>query len=68
MVVNSVGELFHSNIERPTLGMKLLVGYISRYEGFIEGFSMKSATRVVELMHLLPHLRDPHSKLLLFRS
>ena len=36
------------------LRMKLLVGAVSRNEGFIEGLSMKRVVKTVELMHLLP--------------
>ncbi|MCI13054.1 hypothetical protein A2U01_0034166, partial [Trifolium medium] len=60
--------LFPSDIGRPMLGVKLLGGTVSRDKCFIEGVAMKKAVRAVELMHLLPRLRDPHSELLLLRS
>ena len=48
--------------------MKLLGGAVSRDRGFIEEVARKRAVRAVELMHLLPKLRDPQSELLLLRS
>jgi hypothetical protein len=60
--------LFPSDIGRPALGVKLLGGAVSRDKCFIEGVAMKRAIRAVELMHLLPRLRDPQSELLLLRS
>jgi hypothetical protein len=60
--------LFPSDIGRPLSGVKLLGGAVSRDRGFIEDVAMKRAVRVVELMHLLPKLRDPQSELLLLRS
>jgi hypothetical protein len=48
--------------------VKLLGGVVSRDTGFIEEVAMKRVVRAVELMHLLPQLRDPQSELLLFRS
>ena len=62
------GGLFPADIGRPTLGVKLFGGAVSRDKDFIEGLAMKRASRVVELMHLLPQLRDPQSELLLLRS
>jgi len=62
------GGLFPAEIGRPTLGVKLLGGAVSRDKGFIEGLAMKRASRAAELMHLLPQLRDPQSELLLLRS
>jgi hypothetical protein len=53
------GGLFSAEIGRPTLGVKLLRGAVRRDKGFIEGLPMKRASRAVELMHLLPQLRDP---------
>ncbi|KAK2402696.1 hypothetical protein QL285_052193 [Trifolium repens] len=61
-------ELFPSDIGRPTLGVKLLGGAVSRDKCFIEGVAMKRVVRAVEFMHLLPQLRDPQSELLLLRS
>ncbi|KAK2402907.1 hypothetical protein QL285_052393 [Trifolium repens] len=60
--------LFPSDIGRPMLGVKLLGGAVSRDKCFIEGVAMKRAVKAVELMHLLPRLRDPQSELLLLRS
>lgn len=48
--------------------MKLLGGVVSRDKDFIEGLAIKRASRAVELMHLLPRLRDPQSELFLLRS
>jgi len=62
------GGLFPADIGRPTLGVKLLGGAVNRDKGFIEGLTMKRASRAAELMHLLPRLRDPQSELLLLRS
>lgn len=50
------------------LGVKLLGGATSRDEGFIEGLPMKIMVRVVELVCLLPQIRNPQSELLLFCS
>jgi len=55
--------LFPADIGRPTLGVKLLRGAVSRDKCFIEGLAMKRASRAAELMHLLPQ-----SELLLLRS
>ena len=41
---------------------------MSRDGGFIRELVMKRAIKAVELMHLLPQLRDPQSELLLLRS
>ncbi|KAK2455796.1 hypothetical protein QL285_003218 [Trifolium repens] len=60
--------LFPSDIGRPMLGVKLLGGAVSRDKCFIEGVAMKRAIKAVELMQLLPRLRDPQSELLLLRS
>ena len=43
--------------------MKFLGGVISRDKGFIEGLAMRRDSKAVELMHLLPRLRDPQSEL-----
>jgi hypothetical protein len=48
--------------------MKLLRGAVSRDIVFIEDLTMKRVVRAVELMHLLPQLKDPQSGLLLLRS
>ncbi|GKE88146.1 putative reverse transcriptase domain-containing protein, partial [Tanacetum coccineum] len=58
--------LFHA--WRPKLGVKLLGGAVSRDVGFISSLAVKRASRVVELMSLLPSLWDPQSELLLLRS
>ncbi|GKE54220.1 putative reverse transcriptase domain-containing protein [Tanacetum coccineum] len=60
--------LFPRDIGRPTLGVKLLGGAVSRDAGFISSLAVKRASRAVELMSLLPRLRDPQSELLLLRS
>ncbi|GJY42790.1 putative reverse transcriptase domain-containing protein [Tanacetum coccineum] len=60
--------LFPRDIGRPTLGVKLLGGAVSRDAGFISSLAVKRASRAVELMSLLPSLRDPQSELLLLRS
>ncbi|GJY40509.1 hypothetical protein Tco_0427779, partial [Tanacetum coccineum] len=60
--------LFPRDIGKPTLGVKLLGGAVSRDAGFISSLAMKRASRAVELMSLLPSLRDPQSELLLLRS
>jgi hypothetical protein len=39
------GGLFPTDIGRPTLGVKLLGGAVSRDKGFIEGLAMKRASR-----------------------
>ncbi|KAJ0599143.1 putative reverse transcriptase domain, exostosin [Helianthus annuus] len=60
--------LFPSEIGRPERGVKLLGGAVSRDASFISGLAAKRATRAVEIMGLLPSLRDPQSELLLLRS
>jgi hypothetical protein len=63
---NKLGEgLFPSDIRRPVLGVKLIEWAV---KGFIEGMAMKRVVEVVELMHLLPQLRDPQNEFLLHRS
>jgi hypothetical protein len=62
------GGLFPSNIGRPTLEVKLFEGVVSQDKSFIKGFAMKRAPMTVELMHLLPQLRDLQSEILLLRS
>ncbi|XP_052625610.1 uncharacterized protein LOC128132729 [Lactuca sativa] len=61
-------DLFLMDIGRPSLGVKLLGGAVSRDVGFISGLAMKRAVNAVDLMGLLPQLCDPHSELLLLRS
>ncbi|GJS18306.1 putative reverse transcriptase domain-containing protein [Tanacetum coccineum] len=60
--------LFPRDIGRPTLGVKLLGGAVRRDARFISSLAVKRASRVVELMGLLPSLRGPQSELLLLRS
>ncbi|GKA07259.1 hypothetical protein Tco_0686483 [Tanacetum coccineum] len=60
--------LFPRDIRRPKLGVKLLGGEVSRDAGFISSLAVKRASRAVELMSLLPSLRDPQSEILLLRS
>lgn len=60
--------MFPCGIGRPTLGVKLLGGAVSRDAGFISSLAVKRASRAVELMGCLPSLRDPQSELLLLRS
>ncbi|PWA75758.1 reverse transcriptase domain-containing protein [Artemisia annua] len=61
-------SLFPADIGRPTLGVKLLGGAVSRDKDFIRGLAMRRAANAVELMRLLPQLGDPQSELLLLRS
>ncbi|GJR41782.1 hypothetical protein Tco_1309885 [Tanacetum coccineum] len=60
--------LFPVNIRRPSSGVKLLGGAISRDTNFISGLAMRRAANAVDLMSLLPQLHDPQSELLLLRS
>lgn len=60
--------LFPGDIGRPSVGVKLLGGDVSRDVSFISGLAMKRAAKVVDLMRLLPQLHDPQSELLLLRS
>nr|GEV67833.1 putative reverse transcriptase domain-containing protein [Tanacetum cinerariifolium] len=46
-------------IKRPSSGVKLLWGVVSRDTDFISGLAMRRATNVVDLMGLLPQLHDP---------
>jgi hypothetical protein len=50
--------LFPSDIGRPLLGVKLLGGAVRRDKSFIEEVTMKRVVRDVELMHLLPQLKN----------
>ncbi|KAI3778249.1 hypothetical protein L2E82_07407 [Cichorium intybus] len=59
---------FPADIGRPSLGVKLLGGAVSRDAGFISGLALKRAVKGVDLMGLLPQLCDPQSQLLLLRS
>ena len=60
--------LFPIDIRRPSLGVKLLGGAVSRDADFISGLAMRRAANAVDLMSLLPQLHDPQSELLLLRS
>ncbi|GJZ78410.1 hypothetical protein Tco_0643247 [Tanacetum coccineum] len=51
--------LFPVDIRRPSLGVKLLGGAISRDVYFISRMTMRKAVNAVDLMSLLPHLHDP---------
>ncbi|GJZ74590.1 putative ribonuclease H-like domain-containing protein [Tanacetum coccineum] len=46
--------LFPVDIRRPSLGVKLLGGAVSRDADFISGMAMRRAVNVVDLMNLLP--------------
>ncbi|GJV68014.1 putative reverse transcriptase domain-containing protein [Tanacetum coccineum] len=60
--------LFPVDIRRPSLGVKILGGAVSRDTNFISGLAMRRAVNAVDLMSLLPPLNDPQSELLLLRS
>nr|GEX60898.1 putative reverse transcriptase domain-containing protein [Tanacetum cinerariifolium] len=60
--------LFPVDIRRPSSGVKLLGGAVSRDADLISGLAMRRAANPVDLMGLLPQLHDPHSELLLLRS
>ncbi|GJW65974.1 hypothetical protein Tco_0117858 [Tanacetum coccineum] len=60
--------LFLVDIRRPSLGVKLLGGVVSRNTYFISGMAMRRAANAVNLMSLLPQLHNPQSELLLLRS
>ncbi|GJS12147.1 putative reverse transcriptase domain-containing protein [Tanacetum coccineum] len=51
--------LFHVDIRRPSLSVKLLRGAVSRDADFISGLAMRRAANAVDLMSLLPQLHDP---------
>ncbi|GKA33126.1 hypothetical protein Tco_0719493 [Tanacetum coccineum] len=53
--------LFPVNIRSPSLGVKLLGGAVSRDVNFISGMSIRRATKVVDLISLLPQLHDPQT-------
>ena len=61
-------RLFPRGIGRPEKGVKLLGGAVSRDHIFIGELAGRRATAAVELMKLLPRLRDPQSEVLLLRS
>ncbi|GJW49080.1 hypothetical protein Tco_0090431 [Tanacetum coccineum] len=60
--------LFPIDIRRPSSGVKLLGGAVSRDADFISGLAIRRAANFVDLMSLLPQLHDPQSELLLLRS
>ncbi|GKE06067.1 hypothetical protein Tco_1398085, partial [Tanacetum coccineum] len=60
--------LFPIDIQRPSLGVKLLGGAVSRDADFISGLTMRRAANAVDLMSLLLQLPYPRSELLLLRS
>ncbi|GKD86731.1 hypothetical protein Tco_1357885 [Tanacetum coccineum] len=60
--------LFPVDIQRPSLGVKLLGGAVSRDADIISGLTMMRAANAVDLMSLLLQLHDPQSELLLLRS
>ncbi|GJW19493.1 hypothetical protein Tco_0026929 [Tanacetum coccineum] len=51
--------LFPIYIRRPSLGVKLLGGAVSRDAYFISGLAMRRAVNAIDLMGLLPQLHDP---------
>nr|GEV93931.1 GDP-fucose protein O-fucosyltransferase [Tanacetum cinerariifolium] len=51
--------LFHVDFRRPSLGVKLLGGAVSRDTYFISRLAMRRAADAVDLMSLLPQLHDP---------
>ncbi|GKA76467.1 hypothetical protein Tco_0782928 [Tanacetum coccineum] len=50
-----VSGIFPVNIRRPSLGVKLLGGAVSRDADFISGLAMRRAANAVDLMGLLPY-------------
>ncbi|GJY86263.1 putative reverse transcriptase domain-containing protein [Tanacetum coccineum] len=63
VIGDSKEGLFSVNTWRPSLGVKLLGGSVSRDTNFISGLAMRRAANVVDLMCLLPHLHDPQNGL-----
>ncbi|GJW79180.1 putative reverse transcriptase domain-containing protein [Tanacetum coccineum] len=53
--------LFPVDIRRPSSGVKLLGGAVSRDADFISGLAMRRAANAVDLMGLLPQLHDPQN-------
>nr|GEW24577.1 putative reverse transcriptase domain-containing protein [Tanacetum cinerariifolium] len=51
--------LFPVDIQRPSSGVKLLGGAVSRDANFISGLAMRRVTNVVDLMGLLPRTYQP---------
>ncbi|GJS78910.1 hypothetical protein Tco_0728791 [Tanacetum coccineum] len=60
--------LFPIDIRRPSSGVKLLGGAVSRDADFISGLAIRRAANAVDLMSLLPQLHDSQSELLLLQS
>ncbi|GKA84855.1 hypothetical protein Tco_0806509 [Tanacetum coccineum] len=52
-----IHKSFLVDIQRPSLGVKLLEGAVSRDADFISGLAMRRAVNVVDLMGLLPKLQ-----------
>ncbi|GJZ91856.1 hypothetical protein Tco_0663921, partial [Tanacetum coccineum] len=67
-IINLSEGIFPVDIRRPSLGVKLLGGAVSRDADFISGMAMRRAANAVDLMNLLLQLHDPQSELLLLRS
>nr|GEW36508.1 putative reverse transcriptase domain-containing protein [Tanacetum cinerariifolium] len=61
-------DLFPVNIRRPSSGVKLLGGAVSRDAYFISGLAMRRLENPIDLMNLLSRLHDPQSERLLLRS
>nr|GEV06062.1 reverse transcriptase domain-containing protein [Tanacetum cinerariifolium] len=57
--------LFPIDIRRPSSGVKLLRGTVSRDADSISMLAMRSAANDVDLMGLLSQLHDPPSELIL---
>nr|GEV54958.1 hypothetical protein [Tanacetum cinerariifolium] len=53
--------LFPVNIRRPSSGVKLLGGAVSRDAYFISGLAMRRLENAIDLMSLLSQLHDPQS-------
>nr|GEU77548.1 putative reverse transcriptase domain-containing protein [Tanacetum cinerariifolium] len=60
--------LLHEVKVRPSLGVKLLRGAVSRDVDCISGMTIRRAVNAVDLMSFLPQLHAPHCELLLLRS
>nr|GEX60067.1 reverse transcriptase domain-containing protein [Tanacetum cinerariifolium] len=58
--------LFPVDIQRPSLGLKLLERAVSRDTDFISEFAMMRAAYTVDLMSLLPQLHDHMKEPVLF--
>nr|GEW73255.1 hypothetical protein [Tanacetum cinerariifolium] len=64
----SASGWFLVDIRRPSSGVKLLKGAVSRDTYFISGLGMRRAANSIYLMSRLPQLHDMQSELLLLRS